>query len=283
MTLIKAYKEFVTALSAVYSRREAGNIAELVFENVTGITRLKRITEKDLLIARHEVNKINAALAELLLHKPVQYVLGEAWFCGKKFIVNDAVLIPRPETEELVELVIHDPVCDQQNFSILDIGTGSGCIAITLKARLPKAIVSAVDISDTALAVAKINGENNNASILWRQADILNEIEWNNFEMFDIIVSNPPYIPDDDKNSMADNVLKYEPHVALFAPVGDSLIFYRAIAAFGKDHLKEKGKIFVEIHEGLAENVADVFNQNGYTVSIHKDMMGKDRMVTAWR
>ncbi len=218
MTLIQAYKQFVESLSVIYTQREAGNIAELVFEHITGITRLKRITEKKLEISSANQQKIQEALTALLQHEPVQYVLGEAWFCGKKFIVNNAVLIPRPETEELVELVINNAVGVPRNLSILDIGTGSGCIAVALKIKLPKAEVTAIDISDNALEIAKQNGKNNNTAIAWKYTDILDKKKSNSFGLFDAIVSNPPYIPIHDKTTMADNVLKHEPHIAFFAP-----------------------------------------------------------------
>lgn len=282
MTMAEAYNDFVERLSAIYSKREASNIAELMFEHITGISRLRRITDKTLDLTEDALDKIDKALAQLLQHKPVQYILGEAWFYRKKFFVNAAVLIPRPETEELAELVINDRPHDA-TLSILDIGTGSGCIAVTLKSEFDKAKVTAIDISDEALEVAKQNAFSNNTSIQFEKADILNKTDWNGFNSFDVIISNPPYIPASDKITIAENVLKYEPHLALFAPGDDALIFYKAIAAFGSEHLNPEGKIYVEIHESFAEAVKIIFSKHFPEVKIYKDMMGKDRMVTANR
>lgn len=283
MTITEAYNHFIERLSAIYANREAANIAELVFEHYTGINRLKRITERELLLPRKAFDEIEQSLTKLLQHKPVQYVLGEAWFFGKKFYVDTAVLIPRPETEELVELVIHDRVNKQAEVSILDIGTGSGCIAVAIKSKLANAQITAIDISDEALKVARQNAINNNTIIHFEKADILNKKKQDTFNSFDIIVSNPPYIPLPEKTTMADNVLKYEPHLALFTPGDDPLLFYKAIADFGSEHLKAKGKIYVEIHEAFAEEVKAIFLKYFSGVAILQDMMGKDRMVTAWK
>lgn len=282
MTMAEAYNDFVERLSAIYSKREAANIAELVFEHVTGINRLRRITDKTLELTGNASDKVDEALTQLLQHKPVQYILKETWFYRKKFFVNEAVLIPRPETEELAELVINDRP-HNASLSILDIGTGSGCIAVTLKSKFDKAKVTAIDISDGALEVAKQNALSNNASIQFEKADILNKSDWNVFNSFDVIISNPPYIPASDKITMAENVLKYEPHLALFSPGDDALIFYKAIAAFSSEHLNPKGKIYVEIHENFAEAVKIIFSKYFPEVKIYKDMMGRDRMVTANR
>ncbi len=282
MTITEAYNHFTERLSSIYQKREAANIAELVFEHCTGISRLKRVTEKDLLLPGKAFDKIEQSLKELLQHKPVQYVLGEAWFFGQKFIVDEAVLIPRPETEELVELVIKD-WRDKDSLSVIDIGTGSGCIAVIIKSKLANAQITAIDISDEAVNVAGQNAINNNAIIHFEKADILNKKAQDTFSSFDVIVSNPPYIPTADKATMADNVLKYEPHLALFTPGDDPLLFYKAIAAFGAEHLKAKGKIYVEIHEAFAEEVKAIFLKYFPEVAIHQDMMGKDRMVTARR
>lgn len=282
MTMAEAYNDFVERLSAIYSKREASNIAELVFEHITGINRLRRITDKTLELTGNASDKVDEALTQLLQHKPVQYILKETWFYRKKFFVNEAVLIPRPETEELVDFVVNDQY-DKGEFSILDIGTGSGCIAVALKSKLDKATVTAIDVSDKALKVAKRNALSNNTVIQFDETDILNKSNWDNFNSFDVIISNPPYIPSSDKKEMADNVLKYEPHIALFAPGDDPLIFYKAIAAFAAKHLNITGKTYVETHEAFAEEVKKIFSEYFAEVKIHKDMMGKDRMVTACR
>ncbi len=192
------------------------------------------------------------------------------------------MLIPRPETEELIERVIKDWDNHDSDLSIIDIGTGSGCIAVALKSKFKKAEVTAIDISDEALKVAKQNAINNNTAIHFESADILHKSDWHTSASYDVIISNPPYIPESDKISIADNVLKYEPHIALFTP-GEPMIFYKAITAFALEHLNAKGKIYVEIHEDFAEDVKMIFFKHFPEVTIHKDLMGKERMVTAAR
>ena len=164
---------------------------------------------------------------------------------------------------------------------ILDIGTGSGCIAIALKNKLPHAEVWACDVSDTALTVARKNADDLHALVDFVPIDILDRKQWKQLPIFDIIVSNPPYVQEKDKNSMKPNVINYEPHTALFVPDNDALVFYDAIAEFGKDHLHKEGKIYVEINESLGEKVLNLFQLKGYTTELRKDMQGKDRMVKA--
>lgn len=281
MSVQQVYKDFVQRLSVIYSEREAANITELVFERVTGFTRLKRVTDKTLTLSSYAQTELEKMLDQLLTHKPVQYVLKEAWFCGRKFVVNDAVLIPRPETEELVELIINNSQAGQP--SILDIGTGSGCIPVCVKLKIPQANITTVDISDAALAIAKQNARNHAVDIRFQQLDILDEKQWQHLANYDIIDSNPPYIPENDKTTMAKNVLEHEPHIALFAPGSDPLVFYRKIVAFSLGHLNPNGKLFFEIHEDLADDVGTILSGFDFHFKIHQDMMGKDRMITAWR
>ncbi len=279
MTFAGAEQLLNRELRTVYESREAANIADLLMEHLSGLKKIDRIIEKEKEFAA--VAALNNYLKDLLAHKPVQYVLREAWFFGMKFFVNENVLIPRPETEELVQWVIEESNKDP---AILDIGTGSGCISIALKRKIDHATVFSCDTGGAALDVARKNALSLGTTIHFLQLDILDDSQWNALPELDIIVSNPPYIPLKDKGSMADNVVKYEPHLALFVADGDPLIFYRAIAKLGLQKLSAGGKIYVEVHEDLAAQVAELFGSSGYRKTvIKKDLQGKERMVSAER
>ncbi len=215
-------------------------------------------------------------------HQPVQYVLHEAWFYGMKLYVDEHVLIPRPETEELVEWMLKDAETNKQPINILDIGTGSGCIPIALKKNMPAAEVWAVDISNEALLVAQRNADTQQTSITFQQADILNKPYPSVLPTFDVIVSNPPYIPLSDKTAMHPNVLQHEPHLALFVANEDPFLFYNAIVDFAQSHLNPGGSLYFEIHEAMGEQVKQLLTQKGFiNAQVKKDMQGKDRMVKA--
>lgn len=278
MTIQQAYHFLQQQLSTIYDNDEANNIADLVIEHITGYKKLGRITHKDVSINEKQIALLNSLTKELETHKPVQYVLGEAWFYEQKFFVNEHVLIPRPETEELVELVAS---CKLTITSILDIGTGSGCIPIILKKKLPKTDITAIDVSAEALAVAKTNAVNLHTDIHFKQVDFLNEQAWNELDSYDVIVSNPPYIKQSESSTMHTNVLSFEPHIALFVYDDDALLFYRKIALFGQTHLNENGKMFVEINEALGAETIALFESYGYTAILKKDMQHKDRMIVA--
>ena len=211
--------------------------------------------------------------------KPVQYVLGEAWFAGLRFIVNEHTLIPRPETEELIEWI--KEIASSSPISILDIGTGSGCIPITLKKMFPDWHICAIDLSEEALSVARENARQQGVAIDFMQMDFLNEENWKKLPTFDIIVSNPPYIKVSESMSMAKHVLDHEPHLALFVPDEDALIFYKKIATFGSSHLHNPGLVFLEINQLLGDAVADTFSAEQYSAEVRKDVHGNDRMVKA--
>jgi release factor glutamine methyltransferase len=279
MTIEQAYNDCKTKLAKVYDEREADNIADWIFENVTNLKRWERRNNGNE-ISKNHFDKLNEYLKELLKHKPVQYVLNEAWFYKRKFFVDENVLIPRPETEELVEWIIED-VRDKENFEIIDIGTGSGCIPVSLKKELQNVNVTAVDVSEKALFVAKKNAKELIAEINFKRIDFLNAEEWSALSKYDIIVSNPPYIPIAEKQILAKNVADFEPGIALFVDDNDPYIFYKKIADFAKFHLKEKGKIYVEVHEEYAKHVKDIFEKAGFISKIKKDIYGKERMVCA--
>jgi release factor glutamine methyltransferase len=290
MTLQLVYRQLLAQLYEIYDSREAANIADWVIEHVTGQRKIERIVYKDLPVSAEQQQTLQTITSELLQHKPVQYVLQEAWFCNMKLYVNENVLIPRSETEELVEWVAEEfsgfglQVSGDQKLSLLDVGTGSGCIAIAIKKRIINAEVYAIDISTEALKVAQHNAAQQNLEINYLQCDFLGKSQWEQLPVFDIIVSNPPYIKKSEDQAMAPNVLKYEPHVALFVPDEDALKFYKAITHFAETHLYVNGSIFVEINEALGAQVTDLFKQSGFkNVMLKKDLQGKDRMIKASR
>lgn len=279
MMLKELYRNFLLQLQQVYSLSEATNITDWVFEKKASLKRSDILKNPNKTITDAAGKLIQEALQELLTHKPVQYVLGEAWFYHMKLKVNEHVLIPRPETEELVEQLIKDRKSRLTDPAILDIGTGSGCIPIAIKKSLPAAVITSIDVSEKAIALAKENAALHNAHIDFIEFDFLNERKWNGLPMFDIIISNPPYIPLNEKDRLDRNVTDFEPHLALFVPESSPLIFYEKIAHFGKNNLLPNGKIYLETHEDLAGNVAALFRKDYQTVMIKKDMYGNERMV----
>ena len=279
MTIKDLYRNFLVQLQKIYSLSEATVITDWVFEKMASLKRTDILKNPEKEITATSDKLIQTTLQELLLHKPVQYVLGEAWFYHMKFKVNEHVLIPRPETEELVEQLIRDRKSKLTDPAVLDIGTGSGCISIAIKKNLPASKVTAIDISENAIALAKENAAMHNAHISFEQLDFLDEPTWPSLPLFDIIISNPPYIPINEKEKLGKNVTDFEPHLALFVPDNSPLIFYEKIAAFGTQHLLPGGKIYVETHEDYATGTAALFINQYETVMIKKDMFGKERMI----
>jgi len=219
-------------------------------------------------------------IMELKTGKPLQYVLGYTEFYGLRFVVNPATLIPRPETEELVEWILNS-VDKTKSISILDIGTGSGCIPITLKKNLPHAHISAIDISHEALQTAKINAELNEVEIDFLEADILKDLQPITHNL-QLIVSNPPYVTPTDKTQMHVNVVDFEPHTALFVPQEDPLLFYKAIADFAITNLSTDGLLFLEINESYGQETIELLSSKGLkSIELKKDMSGRDRMIRA--
>ncbi len=223
--------------------------------------------------------KLAVYITQLQLHMPVQYVLEAAWFYGMELYVNENVLIPRPETEELVDWIVGE-YSEKPAPTVIDIGTGSGCIAIAIKKALPAAMVYAMDISSEALQVAQKNAALQNTGIIFKQADILDGNGYSQLPSFDIIVSNPPYIPAAEQVNMSGNVTAYEPHLALFVPDDRPLRFYEAIGGLASANLKPGGSIYLEIHEALGEATRSLYHNLGYSnIRVRKDMQGKDRML----
>lgn len=285
MDLSKAYEDFYNRLLTVYSSGEATAIAEWVFEVTAEIKPADIKQRKQLLLGEQVWEQLQLELEELLKHRPVQYVLGEAWFYKRKWKVNESVLIPRPETEELVEWIISDIRASafDQNISLLDIGTGSGCIPITLKKEMPLLKVTTVDIMQDALDTAMANSAIHAAAVDFLRIDFLHEDERNKLPVFDIIVSNPPYIPQGEKNKMDKHVADWEPGTALFVPNDDPLLFYKAVAGFAGTHLSSGGKIYLETHAAYAKEVAAVFSDDFSSVELRKDISGNERMVKVIR
>lgn len=282
MTIKEQYRFFLQQLQTIYNLNEATVMTDWVFESLAGIERFDVIKNPDLSLPTAKEDALKNALTALLQHKPVQYVLGEAWFYNMKLKVNEKVLIPRPETEELVQLVLNAAsILPTAAPTILDIGTGSGCIPIAIKKNMPASIVTAIDVSKGALLVAEENAANQNTVIQFLQFDFLDEAHWNALPKFDIIISNPPYIPINEKEKLDINVAAFEPHQALFVPDNSPLLFYEKIATFGKTHLNHGGEIFMETHEDYAKETASLFKQHYKEVTIQKDIFDKERMVIA--
>lgn len=280
MSVNQARRGLSARLQAIYTEREAATIAAWVTEYVTGKTRTQLLADPAVSFTESQAAEFERCAAELMTHKPVQYVLHEAWFGGMKFFVNESVLIPRPETEELVEWIAAE---SRNKKTLLDIGTGSGCIPVTLKKILQAAAVTSVDISADALAVAEANAKTLGADLTLIEMDFLDRGQWPALGLFDVIVSNPPYIALGEKNGMEKNVTDFEPHTALFVPDEDPLVFYRAIAEFGQTHLTAEGRMYMELNEALGSACTGLFREHGYETELRKDLQGKERMLKAWR
>jgi len=276
--LAAIYKESVGELSQIYDPQEAESIINILFTDYLNISRISRLTNPKMELSKSQLEQLGDALARLKNYTPVQHVIGFSWFLERKFHVNEHTLIPRPETEELVDLIIKENL-NRQNLQVLDVGTGTGCIAISLALGLPSASVSAWDISDDALKMAQANAQTLGASINFFQKDALNESP---DTKLDIIVSNPPYIPDHELNSMHQNVTQHEPETSLFVPNDDPLLFYRRIAETGLEWLNENGLLYFEIHENYGSQMLELIQGLGYqNVQIFTDLNGKDRMLRA--
>ena len=278
--LLKEYRTyFIEKLTPLYDVMEAESFFAIALEELKGWKRVDVALNPDAELSDDEVSKWDAVLKELELLKPIQYIFGHTYFYGLDFEVNENTLIPRPETEELVEWIIHENK-NRGQVKILDIGTGSGCIAISLAKNLPDAQVFAIDVSADALAVAKRNAESNNVNVTFIQQDILAAQTLP--EQFDIIVSNPPYVRNLEKAEIKQNVLDYEPHLALFVEDNDALVFYRKIALLALANLPQNGKLYFEINQYLGKETTEMLEDFGFcNVVLRKDIYGNDRMTSA--
>lgn len=283
MTIRDAKQAIIEAIEPMYDNREGINIATMLIEELTGLSKMNQFLQKQSILSEELVSKLNLQIDRLRQGEPVQYIIGKAWFMELAFMVNAATLIPRPETEELVDALLkYLKLNDNKKVHILEIGSGSGCIPISIGKYYPNATITSVDISENALMIARKNAQEIGVEINWKQLNFLDQTQWNNLETYDIIISNPPYIRKTEAASMHTNVLNFEPHTALFVDDNDPLIFYKAIHGFCKHHLNSKGAVFLEINEGLGKETAELFNK-GFTVEIRKDMQNKERMVLAYQ
>lgn len=282
MTFREIHAAYLAGLEPIHGSGEARAIADLVFEGLAGISRSGMLANAEKTADGNMAELLLSSLEKIRRHIPVQHVIGFAWFYGMKFKVNEHVLIPRPETEELVQEVINYLKKSPEK-KILDIGTGTGCISIAVKKHISAAQITSVDISEDALAVATENAAANNTDIDFRKIDFLNEEKWNLLSDYDVIISNPPYIPQEEEKKMDRHVTLHEPSMALFVPQDDPLLFYKKIHRFANDHLKEDGKIFLEIHQDFGKETAAIFHEERYAAALKKDISGNDRMVIVSR
>jgi len=277
---------FQKQLASLYDTKEIDSLCMIAIGEITGTSSAKIKAFPELELPPEHLKAIDNIVTELKTGKPIQYILGHTEFYGLTFKVNPSVLIPRPETEELVEWIIgagREAQGGWQQHRILDIGTGSGCIAISLKKNMPEFSVSAIDISHEALQTAKENAALNNVDVNFIHADILDYPRQPPTAVrYAIIVSNPPYVTVDDKKQMHTNVTDFEPHTALFVPDSDPLIFYKAISDFASKNLKKGGMLFFEINEDYGEQIVELLNIKSFkNIELRKDISGKDRMIKA--
>ncbi len=284
MKVSDVVRKYRKELDTLYAEGELSQVIFMVFEHVKTFSKVDLILKKDEVVSQNEQEEFEHVLSQLKANKPIQYVLGYAWFYGLKFKVNENVLIPRQETEELVEWILNESQERTDKIKILDICTGSGCMAIALKNKLPGADVSALDVSGKALGVARENATMNSTSIQFFQSDIL-QSQTLNSELrteFDLIVSNPPYVLESEKSQMQKKELDYEPHLAMFVKDNDPLIFYKRIADIALINLNSGGKLYFEINERNGKEVVELLVEKGFSeVLLKKDLNGKDRMVSA--
>lgn len=279
-TIEEIYRRIKSALTESLGESEARSAAGIILEDVRGITQKDLIVNPQRTVEPETEARINDIVSRIIKGEPVQYAVGTARFYGMDFKVDKNVLIPRPETEGLIDLIV-DRFRVRHDLSILDCGTGSGCIAIALARSLPFARVTAIDISSNALEIAAENAQRLKTSVEFRKSDIL-ALPKTDTDLYDIIVSNPPYIAPDEASCIDNRVLDYEPHSALFVPKEDPLLFYRAIAEYGRHALKADGKIYFEINPRFAGDLIELLRNAGYAdVVILRDYIGSKRYAVA--
>ena len=271
----------LSELRQIYTENESDSIARLILEHF-GYPLAVSLRDPDRVSAPEVASEINIIMAEIRSGQPIQYVLGNTEFCGLSIRVNKNVLIPRPETEEMVEHITAGTRVALRR--IIDLGTGSGCIALALKKHFPEAEVWGIDRSREALLVAGENGRNNKLHVIWGYQDLLNIHPLDHWEAFDLVVSNPPYVLEGERKSMARHILDHEPSSALFVKDDEPLVFYHAIASFCKKYLAEEGEIWVEINEKFGKETSGLFKSEGFSrVRVIKDIHGKERYINACR
>lgn len=276
MTVAQAFQQLTAALSTQYDAGEAHSIARIVFEDAFHIRNLKRRDR----LSSSQLAQLSRIQSRLLNNEPVQYITGRTYFYGLNFKVDKRALIPRQETEELVHWILEDHPKKEKVLRVLDIGTGTGCIPITLKVKRPQWEVHALDISPQALALARENARENMVDLTFHEADILDRSQWPELPLFDLIVSNPPYIPPSEAHLVPENVQAYEPHKALFTGEEEPLVFYERILDFALEYLKPGGRLYFEANEYRAADVRDLMREKGMKrVELRRDIGGRDRML----
>ncbi len=279
---IKDIREYyLERLKKIYPDRDAVVFLDMIFERRLGIIRNRRVTEPDRRLTESEMLAVHFDVKELLNFKPIQYIHNQTEFLDLPLYVDGRVLIPRPETEELAQLAIAENR-NRASLSVLDIGTGSGAIALAVKMEIGQAEVFGCDVSDDAIAVAKLNAARTGLPARFFRMDILNPNEWSMAQHYDVIISNPPYVTVGEKTLMQPNVLEYEPEIALFVADDDPLLFYRMIFRFAAKHLKPGGMLYVEINERFGKEVAKLLSDSGFkNILVIRDLFGKERIVSA--
>lgn len=269
-------------LSGFYETQELRTFTRIIFQNLFGMSLTDLVLHENKQLTETEIKQVQQVIDELKNYKPIQYIFNRVEFYGLNFYVNKHSLIPRPETEELVDWIIKD--CKGLKISILDIGTGSACIPIALARNLPKAKFEAYDVSKKALEVARKNAANLQVDIQFHERDILKWKTFSRKQKYDVIVSNPPYVRESEKQQMQANVLDYEPDIALFVENDNALIFYEAIAEFAQKHLKKSGSLYFEINEFLGIETVQLLENKGFTdIILKKDLNNKNRMIKCKR
>ena len=274
---------FHEELDGLYGTGEVGVFLDMLFEAFLGWDKVRLLTSREQTIDQSDLLRFHWALEDLKQYRPIQHIIGYTDFCGCRIAVSPDVLIPRPETEEMVNSLTLGPSPKGEWSRILDLCTGSGCIAIALKKAFPNAEVTAVDISEKALALARRNAQNNATEVNFVQADVLTLAINPQLSTFNLIVSNPPYVRECEKEGMQRNVLDYDPALALFVPDDDPLRFYKAIANIAKEHLTADGLLMVEINESLADETCALLRGQGFFPTLHTDFRGKSRFISATR
>ncbi|MFV5699406.1 peptide chain release factor N(5)-glutamine methyltransferase [Flavobacterium sp. ZT3R17] len=280
---IKEYRtQFIDTLTPIYDAGEAESFFYLILEEKKQLKRIDLALHPDLAFSEEEIAVWNSILEQLLQEIPIQYLLGKTSFYGLDFEVNENVLIPRQETEELVDWILESQKSkvESRKVKILDIGTGSGCIAISLAKNIPNAQVFAIDVSEKALATAQKNAQINTVNVTFINQNILETEDLQ--QQFDIIVSNPPYVRNLEKEEIKKNVLDNEPHLALFVEDNDALIFYKKIAELARKNLSENGQLYFEINQYLGKEMVELLEKMNFsTIELRKDIYGNDRMMKA--
>lgn len=283
MTIRDAISYFFHQILTTYEPREAQNIVEISLQHIIQCSRLHLILYSKQLLNQEQIEKMYSFINLLLKHYPVQYLIGSTQFCGLSINCSPDALIPRQETEELVAWIVE--ICKAKkndNITILDIGTGTGCIALALKHQLPKSIIKGIDVNEAAIELAQQNAKKLQLSVQFLIEDLFIQSSNETKDFFDVIVSNPPYIPKKEKEIISLQVIDHEPHTALFVLDNNPLVFYEAIAQCAQICLKKNGILFVETHEQYAVQVAQLFKEQFFNeIEIRKDINGKNRMVKA--